>query len=61
MTKVHMLLSNILRDENAQDFVEYALVAGLVAVAAGATIPDFSVAIGDIFSKMPRVTVPVGS
>jgi Flp pilus assembly pilin Flp len=61
MTKLHMLLSNILRDENAQDFVEYALLAGLVAVTAGATIPDFSLSISTIFSKMSSVTILAGS
>ena len=43
-------------DTRAQDMVEYALVAGLVAVAAGATLPPVATSISTIFSKMTSVT-----
>ena len=61
MTKLQMLLDNILRDESAQDFVEYALLAGMVAVTAGATIPDFSASISTIFSKVTSVADRAGA
>ena len=61
MTKIHILLSNILRDERGQDFVEYALLAGFVAVTAGATIPDFAQSISTIFSKVSSVAVRAGA
>jgi Flp pilus assembly pilin Flp len=56
-----MLISNLLRDEKAQDFVEYALLAGMVAVTAGATIPEFSTSISTIFSKVSSVATLPGS
>jgi Flp pilus assembly pilin Flp len=49
-------LSNRLRllpdDRAAQDLVEYALLAGFVAVAAGALLPGISASISTIFSRM---------
>lgn len=56
MKKLHILLSNLYRDERAQDMVEYALLAGFIAVAAGATLPPISQSISTIFSKMASVT-----
>lgn len=45
-----------LRDEqDGQDLVEYALLAGFVAVAAGALLPAISSSISTIFSKMGSV------
>jgi Flp pilus assembly pilin Flp len=45
----------LLRDARGQDLVEYALLAGFVAVAAGALLPGISVSISTIFSKMSSV------
>ncbi len=48
-------LTNILKvwkDRAAQDLIEYALMAGFVAVAAGAIMPSVSVNISTIFSKI---------
>ena len=42
-------------DAEAQDMVEYALLAGFVAVAAGALLPGISTSISTIFSKMGSV------
>ena len=61
MTKLQMLISNFLQDDSAQDFVEYALLAGMVAVTAGATIPEFSASISTIFSKVSSVATRAGS
>ena len=36
----------------AQDMVEYALLAGFIAVAAGALLPGIAAGISVIFSKM---------
>lgn len=45
-----------LRDEQeGQDLVEYALLAGFVAVAAGALLPAISSSISTIFSRMGSV------
>jgi pilus assembly protein Flp/PilA len=42
-------------DTEAQDLVEYALLAGFVAVAAGALLPAISTSISTIFSRMGSV------
>ena len=40
------------KDRTGQDLIEYALMAGFVAVAAGAIMPSVSVNISTIFSKI---------
>ena len=42
----------ILKDRRGQDLIEYALMAGFVAVAAGAIMPNVSVSISTIFSQI---------
>lgn len=42
-------------DAKGQDLVEYALLAGFVAVAAGALLPAISTSISTIFSRMGSV------
>ena len=49
------LIARIRRDERGQDMVEYALLAGFIAVAAGATLPGISTSLSTIFSKMASV------
>lgn len=39
-------------DEAGQDMVEYALLAGLVAVASGLFAPDMSESMTTIYSKL---------
>jgi len=45
----------ILRDTRGQDLIEYALMAGFVAVAAGAIMPNVSTSISTIFSQVASV------
>ena len=45
----------IVKDTRGQDLIEYALMAGFVAVAAGAIMPDVSASISTIFSKVGSV------
>ena len=45
----------ILRDTAGQDFIEYALMAGFVAVAAGALAPGVAESISTVFSKVNTV------
>ena len=52
MNKLHSLILKLQRDERGQDMVEYALLAGFIAVAAGAILPGISSSISVIFSKM---------
>ena len=42
----------ILTDTKGQDLIEYALMAGFVAVAAGAIMPSVATSISTIFSKV---------
>jgi pilus assembly protein Flp/PilA len=42
-------------DTNGQDLIEYALMAGFVAIAAGAIMPGVSSSISKIFSKVSSV------
>ena len=55
MTKLYGLLEHLKRDERAQDMVEYALLAGFIAVAAGAVLPGIADGISVIFSKMESI------
>lgn len=45
----------ILKDTKGQDLIEYALMAGFVAVAAGAIMPSVAGSISTIFSKVSSV------
>ena len=49
------ILVNLLKDDRGQDLIEYALMAGFVAVAAGAIMPRVSSNISQIFSKVQSV------
>ncbi len=44
-----------LKDIDGQDLIEYALMAGFVAVAAGALMPAVADSITTIFSKVGSV------
>ena len=46
---------SIWKDAKGQDLIEYALMAGFVAVAAGAIMPDVAASISQIFSKVTSV------
>jgi pilus assembly protein Flp/PilA len=47
--------ANIWRDRRGQDLIEYALMAGFVAVAAGAAFPPVADTLSEIFSKVQSV------
>lgn len=52
----HLLLKlRVLKDTRGQDLIEYALMAGFVAVAAGAVMPGVASSISTIFSKIGSV------
>lgn len=48
-------------DTSGQDLIEYALMAGFVAVAAGAIMPGVSTSISKIFSKVSSVMAAAAS
>jgi len=47
-----LLKLKALKDTRGQDLIEYALMAGFVAVAAGAVMPGVASSISMIFSKV---------
>jgi Flp pilus assembly pilin Flp len=51
----------IWRDIRGQDLIEYALMAGFVAVAAGAVVPGVTSIISTIFSKVTSVMTVAAS
>lgn len=56
--KLNMIISRLrllAEDAEGQDLVEYALLAGFVAVAAGALLPGISTSVSTIFSRMGSV------
>ena len=42
----------IWRDQRGQDLIEYALMGGFVAVAAGAIMPGIATSVSTIFSNV---------
>ena len=50
-----ILAMKIWRDQQGQDLIEYALMAGFVAVAAGAVMPGVASSISSIFSRVGSV------
>ena len=52
---LYIRLRQLVKETEGQDLVEYALLAGFVAVAAGALLPGISNSISTIFSRMGSV------
>lgn len=50
-----LLQLKVWKDQRGQDLIEYALMAGFVAVAAGAIMPGVATSISEIFSKVASV------
>ena len=48
-------LRKLWRNQRGQDLIEYALMAGFVAVAAGAVMPGVADSISTIFSQVASV------
>ncbi|MDQ2898270.1 MAG: Flp family type IVb pilin [Acidobacteriota bacterium] len=49
------------RDNQGQDLIEYALMAGFIAVAAGALMPNIAGAITTVFTAAISVLTTAGS
>jgi pilus assembly protein Flp/PilA len=63
MNKLNTMLLKlrIMKDTRGQDLIEYALMAGFVAVAAGAIVPSVASNISTIFSKVNSVVTGAAS
>lgn len=57
MKKLNALIwkLRLMKDTRGQDLIEYALMAGFIAVAAGAIVPGVADSIKTIFSKVSTV------
>jgi pilus assembly protein Flp/PilA len=57
MTKLTNMIwkLRIWKDTRGQDLIEYALMAGFVAVAAGAIMPGVASSISTIFGKISTI------
>jgi pilus assembly protein Flp/PilA len=60
-TQIMNFVMRAWRDRRGQDLVEYALMAGFVAVAAGAIMPGVSSSISTIFSQVGSVMTNAAS
>ena len=49
------LCKSFWRDTQGQDLVEYALAAGMVAVAAVAVMPTLSTTVSTVFTKISSI------
>jgi pilus assembly protein Flp/PilA len=56
-----ILKLQVWKDTRGQDLIEYALMAGFVAVAAGAIMPSIASSISTIFSKVGSVMAAAAS
>ena len=63
MTRITNLILKlkVWKDLRGQDLIEYVLMAGFVAVAAGAIMPGVSSSISTIFSKVTSVMANAAS
>lgn len=49
----------ICHDTRGQELVEYALIAGFLACACGAALPDIGTSVLEVFSKVLSILAPV--
>jgi len=61
MTFVQQGLAKLKNDLRGQDLIEYALMAGFVAVTAGAIMPSVASSISTIFSSVASVMTQAAS
>ena len=61
MAYIRTFLLAAWRDRRGQDLIEYALMAGFVAVAAGAIMPNVTTSISTIFSQVSSVMAAAAS
>ena len=61
LMKLAVTLQTIVKDTRGQDLIEYALMAGFVAVAAGAIMPGVASSINVVFSKVNSIMILAAS
>ena len=55
LLKLAVRARNLKQNVKGQDLIEYALMAGFVAVAAGALMPNIASSISTVFSKISSI------
>jgi len=60
MTRIIVRLQLLLQDKSGQDLIEYAMMAGFIALAAGATMPGIATSISTVFSKVGSTMMVAG-
>ena len=55
LLKIYLKFQDLKNGEEGQDLVEYALAAGLVAVAAVAAMPTLSTTVNNVFAKIGSI------
>ena len=55
LLKLAVRARNLRQNVKGQDLIEYALMAGFVAVAAGALMPNIASSISTVFSKISSI------
>ena len=55
LLEVAIRIRNLRNSIKGQDLIEYALMAGFVAVSAGALMPSIASSISTVFSKITSV------
>ena len=61
LTVIQQGWQRLAKDVRGQDLIEYALMAGFVAVAAGAVMPSVASSISTIFSEVSSVMAAAAS
>jgi len=61
MIKLYARICALVTEDRAQDLVEYSLLAGFIAVAGGAVIPDITNSVSVIFSRVTSLLDKWGS
>ena len=60
LTRIIVRLQLLLQDNSGQDLIEYAMMAGFIALAAGATMPSIATSISTVFTKVSNVMTSAG-
>ena len=55
LLKLAIRARNLRQEVKGQDLIDYALMAGFVAVAAGALMPNIASSISTVFSKISSI------
>ena len=61
LVRLAVRIQMIVKDTRGQDLIEYALMAGFVAVAAGAIMPGVASSINIVFSKVNSIMILAAS